>query len=916
MLLPTGTITHSAMRVKFLTNASGGVGYITKTVGLANSNLSVISNRQIGESDEIHVSLRMSNLNELIEGKFYLNVDSSDTSGTQNAYMWTFRPSDLQKIITDQQTILAAQSTQLTNQATSSVVSGSPNDYSYGVGGYDRQNVYYTIDQDTSSDPTGSTLGAGGALSTTGSIPQAYFPTIGNAQWVEICFKIKDATRIGTAIGRTLATVTAIRISLNCTATLNTETVDFDAWWVGGTYGPDAGDIGNGYVYRVRGRDSRTGARSNPGPPMRLGGAIYPRRQSVAVSFAQLTTASDSSWTQVNRIDVERFGGSLNDWRIIGSIVNDPSSAGTLTFTDIYPDDYASTQPVSDDNVDQPFVLIDKPRTGTCNVSGTTVTQASGDTFNTKWAAGNTIRIGVGNSAVDYHFHNRPSSSTKVEIEESGGTQSAVTWTMDAPVLIGQALPCMWGPLDNFVLGCGDNINPGRLYWLNGNNPDGMSSDSYIDVTVPSEPLQNGCMWDGRAFVWTTDRKFAVYPTFEGAILTGNQVLGGTTQLLSPFRALEIPNSKGLYTRWGLAIGPKMWALGKDGIYEDAGGEPVSITDADLYQWFPHDGQPGKTLNGFLPPDLTYTNGSTKPSDFRLAWYDDMLYFDYRATDGTLHTAIYDVARKAWQLDKYGRSVVTHYGELGTKDGFNAFGGAAIHQLLMGGIDGSAAGAIFSNSGTDDDSIAITCHIRTPSWDAEEPWLDKQWEDIMLDADCGGRTLTVTPGVNNYGVTVAPTNVSGSGRTQNLIDGGNTLGRNIAVDITWTGSGPQLYIWEPAFALHSYLQNKWATVVQSHGKSGWQHVREAYLTYISSAPATFTVNIGGTNYVYSLPSSQGAHARTYFPLQAVKGLTFQYLVQGTAIRLIPSECEIAVKAWKETGEYTRIPIPFNSAERA
>lgn len=922
---PTGTVTRSAMRAAFKTVAAGGVGYIAKSAGLANSDLSQVSNRQLGPNDELACGFRMSNLNTLVEIKFYLNVDPSDLTGQSNAYMWTMRPADIQKIINDELTAIQAQNTQLTNSAIGTVV-GSPDNSGSDLGGPLPKDLQPMVGNlaapDTSYDPTGTPIGGGGGGGT-GSVPQGTLGTVGNGQWVQVRLKFSDAVRIGSAAGLTLQSVTALRISVNVTAVTSSDTIDFDAWWVGGTYGPDVGDIGSGYVYRLRGRDTRTGAQSNPGPAMRLGGAVYPRRQAVSISFSSLTTAANASWKQCNRVDVERYGGSDTNWRWLGSVTNDPATASTLTFTDIYPDDWIANQPILPTNLDQPFVIVGAPLAGTCDISGTSVTIISGDTLPLTLAAGNLIQIGNEASVVNYTTHNVPSGSAFVELEMSGGSQTGVSWVIPAPRIYGTPLPYLWGPLDNFMLACGDKTNPGRLYWANGNNPDAHDQASYIDVTPPSEPLQGGCMWDSKAFAWSTDRKFAVYPTFEGAILTGTQILGGTTQLLSPFRAIPIPNSKGLYTPWAFAVGDKfMYQLERDGISQDSGGPSESITDADLYPWFPHDGQPGKTVNGYAPPDLLYSNLATQPSDFRLAWAADWLYFDYRATDGTLHTAAYDCIRKSWWLDGYGRTVVGHYNDQGTKDADFAYIGAASNHLYAMGTNGAGLGCIFECVGADDDGVAIASHLRTPSDDQGEPWLDKQWEDSILDCDRGGQSLTVTPGVNNYSTTIAATTISTStGRQQYLISGADTLGRNLALDVAWSGSGPALYIWEPSFLPHSYLHATLATVVEANGKPQYQFLRDGWLAYYADGAVTLTVIADGVTYTYTLPTSGSlsTYTKQYIVFSPVKAKSLQFKLTGpaTGLRFINGDSWVRLRGWAEPGPLTTMPIPFQSAgERA
>lgn len=904
---PTGTIVRNALEVKFLTNAAGGVGTITKTTGLANSNLGVISSRQVGDEDEFVCSLRMSNLSELVEGKLMIDVDPADTSFTQNAYVWNFRASDFQKTVTNTQTVIGASTSATTNNAVSGAGgdAGTPSDTS----GKDQAPVAFIVAGDVGSnvDQTDASTGASG-----GPVVQASFDTLGQAQWMTMRFKLKDATRIGTAAGRSLQTVIAIRVQLTVTACLNTETVDFDSWFVSGTYGPDVGDIGTPYCYRIRGRDTTNGARSNPGPPMRPGGGISPHRQAVAVTFANMPTASDPSWAGVNTIDVYRFGGSLNDWRFVGTIANDPTVSNTLTFNDIYPDDWAATQPLLEFDQDKPFPVQDKPRSGTCNVSGTTVTWVSGDTFNTSWAAGTVMQVGVGTSAVTYTFHNRPSSTTKVEIEQSGGTQTAVPFTITSPTILGQPLPCLWGPIEGFMLACGDNNNPGRLYWCNGNNPDASAQGNWLDVTSPSEPLMNGCMWDGRGFLWSTERQFAIYPTFTGAFVStvAGQVVGASGGPLTvPFRALEVPNGVGMVVRWGLAVGPAMWFIGKDGIYSTTGSTPQSISDADLFPWMPNEGNPGVAVNGYAAPDFGYTapGSATKASDFRLSWYDDYLYFHYRDTTGALGCFVFDTVRQGWFPDSYGRTVVMHYGEEGPKDSFATFPGAGINSLLAGGSDVSGNVTIFQVGGTTDDGVVIVPHLRTPSVDADEAWLAKLWGDAMLDINAGGNSVTVTPGYDNYTTLVAATTVTGASRAQSIVatnSGAGQIARNLALDITWSGVGTTLYLWEPTLWPHSYLQSNWVTPDKADGLYGFGHLRDGYIAHISTADLTLTINMEGTNYTYTIANGGGAYKRTYVVLQPVKGKARHFqLSSSQPFRLLNVDSLFSLKEWGSQGPY-------------
>src|SRR5206468_1373751 len=80
----------------------------------------------------------------------------------------------------------------------------------------------------------------------------------------------------------------------------------------------------------------------------------------------------------------------------------------------------------------------------------------------------------------------------------------------DATVLPGQPLPYLFGPYLGYVLGCGDNKNPGILYWANKYNPDAQNPSNNVEVSSPQDPLMNGCIYNNLAFAFSKERVFAL----------------------------------------------------------------------------------------------------------------------------------------------------------------------------------------------------------------------------------------------------------------------------------------------------------------------------------------------------------------------------------------------------------------------
>src|SRR5439155_10872695 len=268
----------------------------------------------------------------------------------------------------------------------------------------------------------------------------------------------------------------------------------------------------------------------------------------------------------------------------IGTVEN---NASIVAFNDIYPDDVVATLPSEGQDNWQPWPVIGLPVSGTTGTVAGTSLKDSGTSFpaatgtannNTGWAPGTQIRV----NGIPYTIY-RVVSTSIIETVENMASQTGVTWRIDEPVLMGQPLPCLWGDEQlGTMFACGDNVNPGRLYFSNGNDPDGTKETNYIDITSSSEQLMNGAVYNARGFVFSTERFFQTRPDGQGGWI-----------------AEQIPGEGGLFARWALTREPApiLAYLTKTGINITTGGSTTSLTDADLYPIFPNEGNAGTTTN-------------------------------------------------------------------------------------------------------------------------------------------------------------------------------------------------------------------------------------------------------------------------------------------------------------------------------
>jgi hypothetical protein len=726
----------------FETTISTGIGHVTK---VANFDLSFVDNRPIKAEDEIHVSIKLDVNDRLVEGKVMFALDAS-ADFTGNYFFFPFRANDLTPAVSDTLTTLTTQQTAV--QTT--LIEGS-----YSSGLYDRllrshegDALYFdgqfdgTLSGGDFTDPTiFEPLDPGTTTTTT---------TTGSNQWTELRFKVGDLTRVGPDASKTLAHVTGVRIQLNVSDAI---VADFDSFWIGGTYGLTS--VIFPYVWTYRYKASTTGAVSNPAPPMRSG--LLVQRGAVTL------TSIASTDPQVDTIEYFRRGGTLIEWHFVGTSPNGG------TFLDSYRDEVVSGNFGLDFDNFQPFPIADAPRSGVCNVVGTEVERVSGDVFNVLWARGSEIIIdGVPNS-----LYASPTSADRLSLEEAQGTLTGVTFSLRSPTLQAQPMASMWGPYSVgglvYMFACKD----GTLYFTKANNPDSAPEENQIEVTSPQEPLVGGCIHDGQAYVFSTERMFRVLPTFtQGA----------------QFEVQELPIGKGLVAPWALCVDETINFVSRDGIYTTNGQEVRSLTDADLYPLFPHDGQAGSQTNGYAPPDYE------SPQYLRLAAGDGLIKFTSRDTSLVPQTWVYDSRHKAWMShDIYHPFVVCHYWDEGGLDG---------HSIPTRERVGASDGRVYTaNRAADDNGFPIFSQVRTPSLTLGEMRAEKLFGDYSVDHV--GVVSTLTPMFNNATTSLLPTTIVQVGTRgtsiADLASGGGVQARDLALDLAFTDPNVVLFEWQPSF---------------------------------------------------------------------------------------------------------------------
>lgn len=607
-----------------------------------------------------------------------------------------------------------------------------------------------------------------------------------------------------------------------------------ESFSIGGTFEPNTKDLPL-YSYVYRARNTSTGARSNPSPPTRSPIESIRRRT--------LVTVPAHPDPQVDAIDIFRIGGILPNYHLVGTLTN-----GATVFEDNIPDSTAIRNPILEVDRFKPWVTSDTPKSGVCNVTGTSVTYVSGDLFDTSWVRGSQIII----NGKLFTIYSNPSSTTRLELNESAGAGTNLRFQVQDPILDGRTYPAVFGPFAGasaeFIFAVGDSRNPGFLYWTNPNDAESTSDLNFIELCPPSEELMNGVILDGIPFCFSDKRAWRILSSFQG----------GQTGGSSTFYPQETAIGRGLAARNGICVGDAIYFVSFDGIYRTRGDAIDSLTDESLASLFDRD---GTFLFDFTVP-VSPVN-FTVPEDISLTYSFDGIYFTYQGRDTALYTFFYSFLTGGWTLDSIATgSILRSSREIRTQDADNVIVGTTGGKVM-----------IRSNSVFRDDADSISCEI----WDREEIWDDirstKQVGDVMIDMDPGFASITPTMRYDSNTASDVLTTFGGGGVrdqfTKDINSGSGRVVRGAALDLTWSNgiSGiPKFYAWEPSALIKAEETSNRATDWDGGGYTGTKWLQGFRLKGDTAGLAkAFQVEIDGGTFVESFSfNANGEQVQTFW----------------------------------------------------
>ena len=416
-------------------------------------------------------------------------------------------------------------------------------------------------------------------------------------------------------------------------------------------------------------------------------------------------------------------------------------------------------------------------------------------------------------------------------------------------------------------------VDAGSLYWCKPGQPDHWSPFNQLPVTHGGEPLQNGFLYNTHSYVFSREDLFRIDPDPTGR---------------GQFVSWPTPAGRGLQFRWALAVGPKIWFLAKDGIYETTGGPSRSITTASMIRPMFE----GQTINGISGVDLAGAN----EDEMRLEWRSPYLYFMYKNLAGDRAIIRWHHEFERWEHFTHADPVRMAYDENNTR------------RLLFGTNDGF----ILHNGGAfDDHGTAIDGSFRTGALDQGQPAKQKVYGDIYVEALIPtGETVVVTAHLNDELSSESSQNLVGTSARKRfkITLGKDKIARSISLNFTGINNTSSVecaiheigiayqidqeaeLLWDSYFEDDGSMEDKWITGLYLECDTG--NVNKAIAVFVDGVERTsegspFTINTNGMKPVKISFSSpvRGTHMRFTSILVAAKLRDWRWLWEAQPVVL-------------------------------
>lgn len=677
--------------------------------------------------------------------------------------------------------------------------------------------------------------------------------TSGANSWSILLLRKGDFLPVGNAgdNGMDWSNVTGWRVQVT-TNSNGSATLAFNGIYIQGSptsngVGTNAGPSsygGLGYDYRYIYWNNNTGTPSNPSWTQLFSQTqLNPAGQSTLVVLRQAINVSGqySADPQVTHVRIYRRGGLFGDnWRYLDQIPNIVGS-GTFNYKDILPD-----SAVVQGNI--LGLANDVPVTSTLqNPINTTLTGALNPTpANLNRPTLLTVNVAgtptfVPNQVV---VIGTPQNLEQVAVI-GGGTGSFQAYIMlphaaneqvQAFSLPGVACNLAAAAYNQTWL-AGDPNNPHYLYYTPVGYPDNCPPQNYIPVGTAANPITAVINFDGVLFVRTTSRWWRIFPG-------------------SPPYAQSTGSQHGSPANFDWCLTEKeIWYQSWDGIRSFAGAD--SPYRSLIIEWLYRN-------NNITPIPLVNTS-TAGLSSVVSAFHNNTAYFVYLGQDGNNHRLAYRTPEGRWRNDDIAATAILNEEDTNTL--------VMSIPMTIGGVSGWAVVTPIVGQDFDDGGwvggalvqLPISFTLQTPYFDQGAINNQKQYNDVAVDCNPNGQTLTATLFFDDNNGTVAPIvlgTMTGNIRNKFQFGVNGALGQQAyRVSLAITGSviaAPITYQAHIESAILAEQRTAYDTYWIKAGIDESKLIKQGYFDYTAPSPITVNLYSDGSlvpYYTFTLPAN-------------------------------------------------------------
>lgn len=684
----------------------------------------------------------------------------------------------------------------------------------------------------------------------------------GQGAWSTVYIPIANFLPVGNAgqPGFDWASVTGWQIEV-ITTTSSSVTLAANGLYLIWNAGPSSFG-GIGYDYRYIYFNANTQTPSNPSQEQNFSQQFgYVASYEAPIVLCQNFNVEGvySNDPQVTHIRLYRRGGYLNqNWFYLDQIPN-VTAGGMFAYKDIIPDSSLLQSDILELDNDAPITSsLQNPIVTTLTAPTVgpgmspynafvpqTVTTAQAATFlpNQLVVIGtpqNLEQVSVVTGGVGVF-------TAVLRLTHAAGEQVQVFSIPQQPCdLVGLAYGQVWV--------AGDPNNPHFLYYSKRGFPENFSPKNYIPCGSPSSPIM----------AVITDYRGTL---FVATLTTWYQISPG-----SPPIAQATGSVHGIVSKagWTQAEG-SIWLASIDGIREFRGADG------------PYRSLPIEWIFQDIPQTPIPLADNSAMGTRIMAFYNDDVYFGYKAIDGSFNRLIWDTDYSRWRNDDV--PAIAMFVEPDTNTFLYA-------KFMTAGIQSGYA-IVQDQIGDYDDGgwvngqlakTPINMNIQAPYEDLGAPHFPKNWNTVEVDADTNGQDMEV---ILNFDDGIAPINLG-------IIN--TTIRQKIQLNVNG-GDGQESYKCSPQITASVikapilYQLNVYAATLAANrmsldtywidmGVETSKVVKQCYFDYTSTAPINISIYADGSSvpyYTYTLPAEPNrADIRVRFP--ALKLRKFRMIV--------------------------------------